>query len=417
MEKIKERLLKEVESMKPEILEISKAIFEFAEPKFEEFKSSEYLANKLRDWGFKVQKPVAGLETAFRAEFNGKGKGPVISYCAEYDAVPNVGHGCGHNLIGAGAMGAGLALSKLLPELNGTVLVMGTPAEEGGGGKVIMVEKGAFEGADISMELHGHPINHYTVSRTCNALQKFSIEFKGRGPKKGAPAYDEVSAIDVSSLFTVAINILRQQIGTEARIQYVILRAGESPNTIPLGAKFEFWVRAGTNEHLKEIIEKVVNCAKHIAGAVGAEAVVSDYSPFFQSLLQNLPLEEVIRNNIETLGLPFKETNITSEIVRYYAEKSYHGPHGTDFGNVSQAMPAAHIKVGLGPDFQFHTPSAVRVAMSNEAQEKLMDTTKVMALTGLDFYLNPSLVDKCKQEFNDYKSNKREIPSWHVEEW
>lgn len=417
MQKIKERLVKEIDSLKPEILEISKTIFNLAEPTFAEYKSSEYLASKLKDWGFKVKKPIAGLETAFRAEFSKKGKGPAISYCAEYDAIPDLGHGCGHNLIGAGAMGAGLALSRLLSELNGTVLVMGTPAEEGGGGKIIMVEGGAFKGVDICMELHGHPIDYYTVSRTCNALQKFCVEFKGRAPKKGAAPYDEVSAIDAASLFTVAINILRQQIGTEARIQYIIIKAGESPNTLPLGSKFEFWVRAGTNEHLKEIVEKVSNCAKHVAASIDAEAIIGDYGPLFQSLLQNLSLESIIRNNIEMLGLPFKETNITGDIIRYYAEKSYHGPHGTDFAGISQIMPAAHIKVGLGPGFAFHTPSAVKIAGSEKAQEILINTIKVMALTGLDFYLNPALVVKCKQEFREYKSGKREIPSWHLEKW
>jgi amidohydrolase len=417
MEKMKERLLQEIDSLKPEIFEISKTIFEFAEPGWAEFKSSAYLAEKLNKKGFKVQKPIAGLETAFRAEFAGKGKGPAVAFCAEYDAIPNLGHGCGHNLISAGAMGAGMALSRLLPELNGTAIVMGTPAEEGGGGKILMLEGEAFDGVDICMELHGHPIDTYTVSRTCNALQEFSVELRGRGPKKGAPPYDEVNAIDACNLFTMAIGILRQQIGTEARIQYVIEQAGESPNTIPQRANLKFWVRAGTNEHLLEIIEKVKSCASQVAASIGAEAEVKNFGPFFPSLLQNLGLEGVIRKNIEMLGLPFQETEIVKDIVRYYAEKNYHGPHGTDLGSLSQTFPTAHIKVGLGHDFVFHTRAAMEIAGSEKAKDVLMSTTKVMALTALNFFLNPSLVDQCKQELRDYKSGKREVPSWHVEKW
>ena len=412
----KKRLVAEIDRLAPYLIEVSKKVHGFAEPGFEEFKSSEYCAGEMGRHGFKVKKPVANLETAFRADFCRNSSGPAVAFCCEYDAIPDLGHGCAHNLIAASAMGAGIGLSKI-SDLPGKVVVMGTPAEEGGAGKAVMIERGVWDDVDIGMEIHAHPINHFTVSRTSNALQAFEVAFKGRGPEKHKPHYDEVSALDAAHLFLTGINMIREHIGVEARIQYLLRRVGGTCDSTPLTASVEVWVRGGTIEYLNELLHKVKTCALGVSAAIGAEVVFRDLSPRFDPILQNLTLEGIILENIESLGLKFKPTQVMDDIIRYYAERSYHGPHQTDFGNVSQKMPAAHIKVGLGHEFAFHTPRAVEMALSNQSHEVMLQGAKVMALTAYDLLVSSERLARCKDEFKKYKLGVKEVPSWHLEKW
>lgn len=413
----RKRLVAEIDQMRPYLSAVSIQIHGFAEPGFEEFQSSEYCANEMAKHGFEVKKPIAGLETAFRADFlKGSQSGPAVAFCCEYDAIPGLGHGCAHNLIAASAIGAAVALSKL-PDLPGKVVVMGTPAEEGGAGKAVMIERGVWDDIEVAMEIHAHPINHFTVSRTSNALQALEISFQGRGPGKNKPHYDEVSALDAANLFMAGINMIREHIGVEARIQYLLREVGGTCDSTPLSAWTEVWVRGGTIEYLDELIDKVKKCARGISLAVGAEVSFRNLSPRFDPILPNLTLEGIIRDNIESLGLQFKPTEIRDDLVRYYAERSYHGPHQTDFGNVSQKMPAAHIKVGLGQEFAFHTPRAVEMALSDQAHQVMLQGTKVMALTAYDLLTSPAKLAKCREEFKEYKTGVKEVPSWHLERW
>jgi metal-dependent amidase/aminoacylase/carboxypeptidase family protein len=164
-------------------------------------------------------------------------------------------------------------------------------------------------------------------------------------------------------------------------------------------------------------MDKVKNCARGVASAIGAGVAFRNFSPRFEPILQNLALEGIIQNNIEYLGIKFRPTDVMQDIVRYYTERSYHGPHQTDFGNVSQKMPAAHIKVGLEHEFSFHTPRAVEIAISDKAHEVMIKGAKVMALTAYDLFTNPERVAACRREFEEYKSGKKEAPSWHLERW
>jgi amidohydrolase len=412
----KRRLVAEIDLLAPYLIEISRKVHGFAETGFEEFRSSEYCAGEMARHGFKVQKPVAGLNTAFRADFFRSGESPTVAFCCEYDAIPDLGHGCAHNLIASSAMGAALALSRL-PDLPGRWVVMGTPAEEGGAGKALMIERGVWDDVDVGMEIHAHPIHYFTVSRTSNALQAFEAEFRGRGPARNRPHYDEVSALDSAHLFMAAINMIREHIGVEARIQYRLKEVDGTCDSIPRLARAEVWVRGGTVEYLGELIEKVKTCALGVASAVGAEVSWKQSSPRFDPILQNLALEGIVRDNTEYLGLRFQATERMDDILRYYAERSYHGPHQTDFGNVSQKMPAAHIKVGLGHEFAFHTPRAVELALSDRAHEVMLQGTKVMALTAYDLLAHPEQLAKCKAEFREYQLGVKEIPSWHIERW
>ncbi len=414
----KREIIEEIDRLAPYLIEISQTIHGLAEPGFKEFKSSEYCAGELAKHGFEVEKPVADLKTAFRADFSRNSLRPAVAFCCEYDAIPDLGHGCAHNLIAASAMGAGIALSRSVPELPGKVVVMGTPAEEGGAGKAIMIDRGTWDDVDIGMEIHAHPIDYFTVSRTSNALQGFDIEFKGRGPAKGRPHYDEVNALDAANLFMMGINMIREHTGVEARLQCRWKEGiGGTCDSIPLKALIEVWVRGGTIEYMDELIEKVKTCARGTASSINAEVGFTNFSPRFEPILPNLALEGIVQHNIEYLGLRFKPTEVMNDIIRYYAERSYHGPHQTDFGNVSQKMPAAHIKVGLEHEFSFHTPRAVEIARSEKAHEVMIKGTKVMALAAYDLLSDPARVEKCKQEFPEYKSGAREIPYWHLERW
>jgi amidohydrolase len=413
----KDRILEAIDDLAPYLIEASKSIHRIAEPGFREFESSSYCAGEMQKHGFRVEKPVASLETAFRADFSEGLPGKTIAFCCEYDAIPGLGHGCGHNLIAASAMGAAIALRKGIGPLPGRVVVMGTPAEEGGAGKAVMIDQGVWDDVDICMEIHAHPIDHFTVSKTSNALQGFDIEFRGRGPKKGKPHYDEVNALDAANLFMMGINMIREHLGVEARIQYRWKEEGGTCDTIPQKAVTEVWVRGGTAGYLNELIDKVKTCAHGVASAVGAEVQFINFTPRFEPILPNLTLEGVVGNNVEYLGLKFKPTDVMNDIIRYYAERSYHGPHQTDFGNVSQKMPSAHIKVGLEHEFSFHTPEAVKIAVSDKAHQVMIQGTKIMALTGFDLLNNPELVENCWKEFHECKAGLREVPSWHLERW
>jgi metal-dependent amidase/aminoacylase/carboxypeptidase family protein len=182
----KDRILEAIDDLAPYLIEASKTIHRIAEPGFREFESSSYCAGEMQKHGFRVEKPVASLETAFRADFQ-KVCRENRRFLLRVRRHPRLGHGCGHNLIAASAMGAAIALRKGIGPLPGRVVVMGTPAEEGGAGKAVMIDQGVWDDVDICMEIHAHPIDHFTVSKTSNALQGFDIEFRGRGPKKGKP--------------------------------------------------------------------------------------------------------------------------------------------------------------------------------------------------------------------------------------
>jgi amidohydrolase len=239
--RLKQRVLDEVESLKKTLIGISHDIHSSPELSWKEYQASDLLARKLEDRRAKVTRGVAGLETAFMATFAGQSEHPTIAFLAEYDALPGIGHGCGHNIIASAALGAGLALQVVLPELGGRVEVIGTPAKESPGGKVVMVDRGVFDGVDVAMMIHPWTDDSFLGSL---AFHDLTMEFHGVPAHAAAHPDKGVNALDAMVLTYTSIGALRQQLRSDARIHGIITNGGAAPNIIPEYSAGRFFVRA-----------------------------------------------------------------------------------------------------------------------------------------------------------------------------
>ncbi|MFQ6076188.1 MAG: M20 family metallopeptidase [Candidatus Bathyarchaeia archaeon] len=406
---LKDELIAEIDAIRSKIIEISDTVHEYAELGYREYKSSALLANELRKYGFDVEKPVGSLETAFKATLQGKPGGPVVAFDAEYDALPGLGHACGHNLIAAVAVGAAMGLSRLMKDLQGTVVVMGTPAEEAGapgvedkgGGKILLLDAWAWDGIDVAMICHAG--ENYAVARTCNSVRLFWVRMKGRR-HEGRPRYDVVSALDMMELFLHGLNIMRLRVSPETRIQSIVTRAGETPNVVPVETVAKVWVRAGDDKYVEELVERMRNVARGAALACGGEAEVTQYGTWYKRLVQNLTLEELVKRNMETIGLKSEPP-----------DRPPKASHGTDFGNISQVIPAISFRLGMGPGLPLHTVAGTKATISEAAHKAVINGAKVMAMTALDLFNNPGLVKKAKEELAEYQRTEfSTVDTWHT---
>ncbi|MCK4896103.1 MAG: amidohydrolase, partial [Candidatus Heimdallarchaeota archaeon] len=267
---MKEKVSSFIDENKELLLAVSKEIFDNPELGFEEFIASKLLAEKLQEEGFETKLGVADLETAIHAIHPDISDGPVVAILAEYDALPGLGHGCGHNLIAAAGLGASLALGSIKKELPGKLVFMGTPAEEGGGGKVFMIDAGLFKTVDAAMMFHPSPI--YTmVGRGGLAITQVNIEFQGKSSHASAQPEQGINALDAVIQTFNGINALRQHITQDARIHGIITHGGIKPNIVPDFASASFYIRALDTEYCEELLTKIENCAKGAALSTGAK--------------------------------------------------------------------------------------------------------------------------------------------------
>ncbi len=269
----KQRIWQVADQIAPKLFELSDWMYRNPEIGHQEFQSSERLANMLKEHGFTVQKPYAGMETAFRAEYSSGIPGPTIAILAEYDALPGIGHGCGHNIIGTGAIGAAISLKEGTPNLPGKLVVFGAPAEEGAvdnaGGKVLLVQAGAF--ADIDAAIMFHPGNYNQLGSSSNARYAMEITYKGRTAHAAGAPQDGINALDAAIQTFNGFNALRQHVTPDVRIHGVITEGGVSPNIVPDRAVIRMYVRSADSDYLMEVVEKVKNCARGAALAAGAQ--------------------------------------------------------------------------------------------------------------------------------------------------
>jgi amidohydrolase len=364
------------------------AIHAQPEVAFEEFKSAALLGARLQENGFAVERGVAGLETAFVATAQGQGDGPTVAILAEYDALPGLGHACGHNLIGVAAVGAGLAMKAVLPELAGTIQVIGTPAEEGGGGKAIMVEAGVFDEVDAAMMVH--PSSKNLTRRTSLTSYKIQIEFFGKPAHAAAKPDEGINALEAMILTYNGINALRQHLRDDARIHGIITHGGDAPNIVPEYTAARFYVRAADSPYTLKVIEKIQGCAKGAALATGARLAFSEYAPHYDNRLPNQKLYDLAEANMATLGL---ELSAPDERMG-----------SSDMGNVSQVVPAIHPYVAIGPEeMGGHTAEFCAAAGSPAGHEGMIKAAKIMAMTAVDLLAVPANVAEAKQAFEEQK--------------
>lgn len=378
-----EKLIKEISD---ELINLNEYIYKNPELGNKEFKSSEAHCNILKSHGFNVEKGYLGIKTAFRAEYEGKKEGPNIAYLVEYDALPKIGHGCGHNLLGTVSTGAGIVLSKLVDEIGGKVTVLGTPAEETNGAKVTMAEKDTFN--DIDVALIAHPADQYYKSGTSQALEPIQFTFKGKSAHAAASPEEGINALDAVIMTFNAINALREHIKTSAKIHGIIKEGGKAANIVPDLAIAQFYVRAATKQYVEELSEKVKSCAKGAAIATGTKLEIEKYEYSNDDLITNNTLHEVFIENLKKVGIK----NINEP-------PSSSG--STDVGNVSHVCPTIQPHFGIcdeGRRCPTHTLEFAKATLTDKAYYNMCKTISSLVLTGIDVISNDNLLSEIKKE-------------------
>jgi len=386
MDEVKKRVCAQVDRLADRLIEISREIYEHPELKFEEFRASKLLSSELEKGGFAVELGVAGLKTAIRAEHPAVSDGPTVAILGEYDALPEIGHACGHNLIAAGGLGAALALGAVKETLPGRLLFLGTPGEEGGGGKVIMVEAGLFDGVDAAMMFH--PSSHTVVERGSLAITEVEIEFRGKAAHASGSPEKGINALDAVIQTFNGINALRQHIKDGARIHGIITDGGAKPNIVPEHAAANFYVRAPENDYRDALLEKLRRCAQGAALATGAELSFRTVGHAYKAMKPNHALGEAFAKNLETLGEPLAPPPADA------------GMGSTDMGDVSQVVPAIHPYIKIcSEDVAGHSREFAQAAISKRGQEAMLIAAKALAMTAIDVFTDPGLVKRMWEEF------------------
>ncbi len=376
---------KAIDGLRPQLIDLAEKIHQNPETKFEEVKAAQWLSSAAADAGFKVEKPVGGLETAFRAVHAGPEDGPVVAFLAEYDALPKIGHACGHNLIGTASLGAALGLAKGIEEFPGAIELIGTPGEEGGGGKVILAEAGVFDGVDAAMMFH--PSGRTVLWKHALARRKLSIEFFGKSSHAAGSPEKGINALDATIQTFNAINALRQHMVSSARVHGIITDGGVAPNVVPDHSASLFYVRAMDDDDCDKLLERVKDCAYGAAKATGAK-VKLEMQGAYKSLKTNMSMARTFKENIERLGWEFDDVDPKERIG------------STDMGNVSHVVPAIHPYLSIGPaDLVGHSTEFAEAANSEKGKEAMLTAAKAMAMTAIDILFRPSLLAAIRAEF------------------
>lgn len=360
----------------------------------EEFFASSLLTEILENEGFSVTKAVAGHETSFIARKKSNKPGPSIAFLAEYDALPGLGHACGHNIIGTMSTAAAIALSKVLDEVGGEAVVLGTPAEEGGpngSAKGSFVKHGLLEGIDAAMMIH--PNGKTSLTAPSLAVDPLDFEFFGKSAHAAASPHEGINALDAVIQLFNGINALRQHVTDDVRIHGIITHGGDAPNIVPEYAKARFFIRAATRNRLNEVTKRVKAIAEGAALTTGAKVKITAFQNEVDNLLLNDRFNNIYREVIEELG----------ENVHLQKE----GIGSTDAGNISQVVPTIHPYIKIGPDHLVaHTDEFREAAASERGDYALITGAKALALTALRLIVEPETLNEIKEEFQQRKAEE-----------
>lgn len=383
---IQEKIHERLSGLKEDLFAVSSYIHENPEIGLEETKAADKLVEVLKNKGFSIKYPVGDTDTAFQATITGESDTPHIAVLAEYDALPNIGHACGHNLIATAAIGAGLALTKILPTLKGRVSVIGTPAEEilTGSGKMRLVDAGVFN--DVDVALMAHPHCHTWIDKPFLAVDSISVTFRGKPAHAASSPHFGINAYDAVQLTLTGINFLRQQIRQDARIHWGDINIGGAVNVIPDICSATICVRASDDAYTKELTAKVINCIKGAELMTGCSSE-HKISEGYRSMKYNQSLNTLFRNALDRLGVTIDELP----------------PHGragsTDMGNVSQVVPSIHPFFKIHNEAVPHTVEFREAAKTVEAFEASLQAAEAMAVTAAELISDPNLVKQAKEEF------------------
>ncbi|MBM7540369.1 M20 family metallopeptidase [Amphibacillus cookii] len=382
---MKEQLTKALNEIESDLKEISRYLYENPELGDQEYQSAKLLVNYLTQHHFEVETGIVDRPTAFRAVYDSGKPGATIGYMAEYDALPGVGHGCGHNLIATMGIGAGILLSKVLEQTGGKVIVFGTPAEETNGAKVPMAEAGLFDELDVAMMVH--PAGESTVSGTSLAMDALEFSYHGKTSHAAAAPEQGINALDsVIQLFN-GINALRQHVTSDVRIHGIIKEGGVAANVVPDYAVAQFYVRAKKRSNLNQVVEKVKRIAASAADMTGAKLTTRNYELSYDDMITNEALSAAYQKNLTAIG----EENV-------FSAKSSLG--SIDMGNVSHVAPAIHPYIGMNDSsLVAHTKAFADHTMTEHGQKTLVNGALSLAMTGYDVLMDSQLLEQIKAEF------------------
>ena len=393
-----ETATKAIDAAREELFGIALDIHAHPELNYQEFHAAKLLSDTLEAHDFAVERGIGGVETAFRATLEGgAGDGPTVAVLAEYDALPEIGHGCGHNLIAMAGLGAGLGVQANMKNLPGRLVVIGTPAEEGGGGKIKLLDAGVFDGVDIC--LSSHPSSNRTVipqdipldESWSLAMVGFRYIYHGKAAHAAAAPEEGINALNsLIHLFT-GIDALRQHLREDTRIHGIITDGGLAPNVVPEFAAANFMLRCRDRNYLSDVIVgKVLKIAEGAALITGATLEVKPYYPFYENVLPNAVLAENFRANAEAVGM------------RIDAPTGGRRGSGasTDFGNVSQVLPSLELRYAVSETpVPSHSRQMTETAITETALSSALNVAKVLSLTAGDFLKDPARLKEAQAEF------------------
>ena len=385
MADLKDSIAQAVDRLADELEALSHRIHGHPELAYQEVQACGWLSDFLTRQGYKVEKGVGGVDTAFRGTIE-TGDGPTIAILCEYDALPGIGHACGHNVIATAGAGAGAALAAVKAELpRGRIQVIGTPAEEGGGGKVKLIKAGVFKDVDCAMMIHG--FDRTILHQDLLGIARGTFEFSGKASHASADPWEGVNALDACIQMYNAVSMLRQQVRPDCRIHGIITSGGAAANIIPEYAAAVFYVRAPRIDTMWDLYKRVTAAAEGAARATGCTLKVTQHESVYEPMKSSRVMLDLFAANMKTAGLT-EGAPIPDRLG------------SSDIGNVSQVIPAIQPMVAIAPTgMAIHTREFAEAAVKPLARAGMVAAAKTMALTTLDLLAEPARVKAAKDEF------------------
>ncbi|XP_064468789.1 xaa-Arg dipeptidase-like [Ornithodoros turicata] len=386
-----------IDGRREKLHQISRFLWGNPELALEEVKAHDYLTDFLESEGFSVQRNYL-LPTAFRAEYRSPGgseevttNGPTVAVMCEYDALPDIGHACGHNLIAECGVAAGIAIKEVLckdPTLTGKVVVLGTPAEERYGGKELLIRRGAFD--DVHVAMMAHPAQRDGLKYVFPATLQLTVRFTGKTAHAGASPWEGVNALDAAVMSYMSISLLRQQLKPSWRVSGVVIRGGKYANVIPEESELKYHIRAPNLVELKALLTKVESCFQSAGDSTGCDVHIEKATPY-KNMINNITLIQVYQEHAEYLGVQFDDPD-PNILLSTGAS--------TDAGNVSQIVPCIHPTFKLNSAGHNHTREFQEAAGTDESQLPTLTVAKALALTAVQVIQDTDLLAKAQAEFH-----------------
>jgi amidohydrolase len=389
IEELKDAACSRIDSVAAELVSVSHQIHAHPEQNHQEFFASELLVRSSNSLGLPVELRVHGCDTGFAGDI---GQGPTVCIMSEYDALPDIGHGCGHNVIAAAGLGAAIGLASVASSAGGRVRYLGTPAEEGGGGKIIMAQNGALDGVDVAMMVHSADADLTTIDAI--ALQQLIVEYTGEESHAAAAPSKGRNALDAAVLGYMAVAALRQHILPTERVHGIFMKAGEKPNIVPREASSQWYVRSDTIATLKELKPRVLAALESGAHACGCSSAHEWVGVPYADMVTNKTLSASYTLNAALLGRTVTDPNISGHRV----------VGSTDMGNISHLVPSIHPMIASAPaGSNIHTRAFAEHSVGAMADKAVIDGAKMMAMTAIDYWTSPKQQHAVAEDF--VKSN------------